>query len=161
MEMTYYKAAFVVPDLARTVHRFNALHRYDWREVPATPQDYRIGDSVRTLTTRAVITAERPHIHLLEEIPGTPWTRSANGAAFHVAYWVDDIRDAVGKAFSAGFVIECSDPTDSGVPRSWAYLVDPEGVRIELLDRRLTAPNDDIDPDAFIQLLPRFESTQR
>lgn len=151
--LTFYKTAFVVADLRVAVERFDALGHYDWREVPSAPRDYRIGDEIVQLTTSAVISNATPRIHLLQEIPGTPWASSPLGAAHHVAYLVDDMDEAVPAMKAAGFRIECTDAGDPTGTRTWAYFVAPDGLRIELLGRP-SLP----DPAEFIPMFPVFTS---
>lgn len=152
----FYKTAFVVTDLRSAAERLSRIADFDWLEVPGTPHDFRIGSEVRNLRVRALITRQRPRLHLLEEIPGTPWTANASGAAHHVAYWVDNIGEEARKLTAAGFTIECCDAADPSGPQHWAYFVAPDGVRLELLDRQGA-----VDPEAAIDGLPLFDSGHR
>ncbi len=149
--LTFYKTLFIVPDLRTAARRFNALSDFDWREVPAAPHPFQIGDTVRELTHRAVISAVAPRIHLIEESPGTPWRAAIGGAAHHVSYWVDDLTVAHETMLNAGFTVEACDVNPDQRPRIWAYYLAPEGTRIELLDSGAIPGR-----DAFVASLPRF-----
>lgn len=129
----FYKTAFVVNDLADTATRLSRTLGLTWAEVPAAPYDFRIDGDVRTLTTTAIISRERPRIHLFAALPGTLWAPRPDGSAFHVAYWVNDIALATAQMLENGFRIEASDALSPDGPQHWAYFVDAEGLRIELL----------------------------
>lgn len=146
----FYKTCFVVPDLAAAANRWSAGFGFSWLKVGPTDLVYDLGGVPSAVTSRALITRDRPRIHLIEEVPGTPWMSSASGAAHHVAYWVPDLPDAVAQLTSLGFVVECSDSVPAG-PQQWAYLIDPLGVRVEVLARFGE------DPEAMIDGLPPFE----
>ena len=149
---TFYKTCFVVPDFVTEARTLTRLFGYEWIEVPPRPLEYRIGDDVRVLETRAIITRERPRIHLIEEIPGTPWLAGENGSAHHVAYWVDDIVAASQAMVNEGFAVECCDANDTLGPKAWAYFINEAGIRYELLGRFNAGA-----PETLIDDLPTYE----
>lgn len=144
---SFYKTCFVVPDLAAAAARWSAGFGFSWLEVAEKELAYDLAGVPSVVTSHALITRERPRIHLIQEVQGTPWVGSPSGAAHHVAYWVADVPAAVVHLVSLGFVVECSDSDPAG-PQLWAYLIDPQGVRVELLARFAD------DPEAMIDALP-------
>lgn len=149
----FYKIGFVVPDLNGTARRMNTLHNMDWRdlgEVP--PYKYWFPSGPEEHSLRTLVSGTTPRIHLFQEKPGTIWTSAANGAAHHIAYWVDDIAKATKKMLDKGFAIESRDAEDSLEPKHWAYFIDDSGVRVELLDRFGAEQ-----PDSFISNIPVWQ----
>jgi catechol 2,3-dioxygenase-like lactoylglutathione lyase family enzyme len=56
----------------------------------------------------------------------------------HVAYWVDDVQDESRRLLERGFVVELANRPGVAGP-GFAYVVSPEGLRIELVDRATRA----------------------
>lgn len=84
------------------------------------------------LTLRYVYSLDAPHIELVQEIPGTPWT----AAAHHVGYFCDDVPTTAKRLAESGFALEACAVVD-GTPSLFAYVLDPSGVRIEIVNREL------------------------
>ncbi len=89
---------------------------------------------------------QAPHLELIEEVPGTPWTTAKDNAVHHLGYFTDDF-DATADALQAlGYALEMCHTVDGETPSMFAYYRSPEDVRIEIVDRTVFG-----DLDAFLQ----------
>ena len=108
---------------------------YSWTRPVEAGLTVTTGDGDLEVPFRFVYSTENPHLELIEAVPGTLWTAGPAGAAHHLGYWVDDLQAAARDLESAGYRIEARPAGDTLT--TFAYLVDPEGVRIELVDRAM------------------------
>src|SRR5262249_16207909 len=100
----------------------------------------------RTVDLRFVYSLQAPHVELIQEVPGTPWSAAAANAVHHLGYFTDDFA-ATGSALQAeGFTLELCPASDDGAPSMFAYYVSPDDVRIEIVDRKVFG-----DLDSFLQ----------
>lgn len=132
----FYKIGIVVDDLDEAVAGYAAGFDYEWRGGSALAQPFpvRVGDEVRTMVHRQVMSSQKPRIHLIEATPGTAWT-VAPGMVHHLAYWVDDLQRAEQEVAALGYSIECGDGADDPAARMWGYYVAADGSRLELMRR--------------------------
>jgi Glyoxalase/Bleomycin resistance protein/Dioxygenase superfamily len=73
------------------------------------------------------------HIDLMQGDPGTVW--DANGPRLHhFAYWTNDLRGDIDRLAKDGWRLEMTKPDAAGEPTVFAYLVDDNGFRLELID---------------------------
>ncbi|MGW2048897.1 VOC family protein [Streptomyces sp. NPDC001858] len=76
----------------------------------------------------------RPHLELVQEIPGTPWTAADHIATHHLGYFCDDVPTTSKRLAESGFALEACAVVD-GKPSIFAYHLAPSGIRIEIVDR--------------------------
>jgi hypothetical protein len=77
-----------------------------------------------------------PHIELVQGGPATPWELTDDDVRLHhVAYWSGDLAADVARLSGAGYALELTGRGAAGAPSSFAYVKDPHGLRIELMDR--------------------------
>ncbi|MCF1592282.1 VOC family protein [Streptomyces muensis] len=139
----FYKIGIVVDDLTEAVSRYRELFDYEWGDgaTVAQPFPVLIGDEIRTVTNRAVITRQKPRIHLIEATPGTPWEVDRGGQVHHLAYWVEELQEAARQITAQGYSFECGDAAEDPAARTWGYYTHPHGPRLELM-RRTTTPEE-------------------
>jgi catechol 2,3-dioxygenase-like lactoylglutathione lyase family enzyme len=131
----FYHVGLVVPDLDSAAAQLTAAGGYEWTQ----PVEYTL--SVTTSAGDAdvpfefVYSLQAPHLELVQEVPGTIWTATAARAAHHVGYWVDDIAAAASGLEAAGYRQEARPAGET--LSTFAYYLDPAGVRIEIVDRAL------------------------
>ncbi|KDU93999.1 VOC family protein [Amycolatopsis mediterranei] len=131
-----YHTGIVVPDLEASMARLAEVAGYRWTTIQSAELTIRLADGERILTLRYAYSLDGPHLELVQEIPGTPWTAAPRVATHHLGYFCDDVPatskllEESGFAFEAGAVLE-------GTPSLFAYHLDPSGVRIEVVDRGL------------------------
>ena len=87
------------------------------------------------VTTTIVYSVQAPHLELVNEIPSTPWVAAPRSAGHHLGYWVDDIAAAGHQLEAAGYALELAPAGD--LAGTFAYYIDPLGVRLELVARGL------------------------
>ena len=70
------------------------------------------------------------HIELLQEAPGSVWTRAGDQPLHHICYWVDDLDTEAARLRAAGFRLELTADGERELNR-FAYFVGPDGIRVE------------------------------
>jgi hypothetical protein len=71
---------------------------------------------------------------LLEGTPGSTWDTDKTVVTHHLAYWSPDIPGDVRTLESEGWSVEIDMLDADGIPTTFAYMVKPGAVRIELVD---------------------------
>ncbi|MFK4100301.1 VOC family protein [Streptomyces sp. NPDC019531] len=130
-----YHTGIVVPDLESSKAALTELAGYRWTETMAADLLVRLADGDRVLPLRYAYSLDAPHIELVQEIPGTPWTAAPHAATHHLGYFCDDVPTTAKRLEASGFTLEASAVVDGEAPSVFAYLLDPSGVRIEIVDR--------------------------
>ncbi|MBW0017823.1 MAG: VOC family protein [Mycobacterium sp.] len=135
-----YHVGIVVPDLDAAKARLTALAGYRWIKPLSYALPFRTAAWTRELTSTIVYSVQSPHIELVQEVPGTPWTAAPGNAVHHVGYFTDNLADSAKELESNGFTFEMTaavaETADSGLAL-FAYYVDAFGTRIEIVDRAL------------------------
>ena len=130
-----YHVGLVVHDIASATERLTAVSGYSWTKPVEASLSVVSADGEFEMPFKFVYSIEAPHLEVIQEVPGTIWTASSTGAAHHLGYWVDDLPGAAAGLQAAGFVLEAR-PSGEELS-SFAYFLDPAGVRIEIVDRAL------------------------
>lgn len=129
-----YHTGIVVPDIEVWKSRMTEVAGYRWTETLSARLPVRLADGDRTLNLRYTYSLDAPHIELVEEIPGTPWTATEHLATHHLGYFCDDLTTTSKRLSESGFALEACAVID-GAPSVFAYHLAPSGVRIEIVDR--------------------------
>ena len=141
-----YHTGIAVRDLDAEMARLSAVAGYRW----ITPQTYtlpmRTVSGTRELTMTFVYSLQRPHLELVQEIPGTPWTAAPGNAIHHLGYFTDDLVGTGRMLNGNGYTLEATAAVSDSDLALFAYYVDALGARIEIVDRALFP-----DFDAFLQ----------
>lgn len=148
----FYHTGIIVPDLDTAMARLSALAGYRWITPMSYTLPFRTAEGVRELTSTIVYSLQSPHLELVQEVPGSPWTAAPGNAVHHVGYFSDNLAES-GRALEAnGFSLEMT----AAVPHSelglFAYYTDAFGARIEIVDRALFP-----DFPAFLQSMAASE----
>jgi catechol 2,3-dioxygenase-like lactoylglutathione lyase family enzyme len=131
-----YHIGLVVPSIEAAAQRLSASAGYEWTQPIEYTVDVITSTGERQLPLRFMYSLQAPpHIELITEVPGTPWTASGTAAAHHLGYFVDDIAAVSAQLERAGFQLEAKPAGD--LASSFAYFVDAAGVRIEIVSRAL------------------------
>ncbi|MCT9075603.1 VOC family protein [Streptomyces fulvoviolaceus] len=129
-----YHTGIVVPDIEVWKARMTEVAGHRWTETMTGEVQVRLADGVRPLQLRFAYSLDAPHIELVQEIPGTPWTAGERMATHHLGYFCDDLQTTSKGLEEAGFPLEACAIVD-GALSIFAYHLDPSGVRIEIVDR--------------------------
>ncbi|MER5436588.1 VOC family protein [Streptomyces sp. NPDC002588] len=129
-----YHTGIVVPDIEAWKSRMSEVAGHRWTETMTGDLRVRLADGERPLRLRYAYSLDAPHIELVEEVPGTPWTAAERIATHHLGYFCDDVRKTSERLEEAGFPLEACAIVD-GALSVFAYHLDPSGVRIEIVDR--------------------------
>jgi hypothetical protein len=120
-----------------------------WTEPFAAEMPVRLeGGDAGTFTPRNAYSTTFPHVELVEARPGTLLTSDPSGGVHHVGYWVEDLAGGVAELVARGYRAEMvgsgppagaragDRPVEGGEfrPQLFAYLIAPEGHRVELVD---------------------------
>ncbi|MEU6539084.1 VOC family protein [Streptomyces sp. NPDC047000] len=129
-----YHTGIVVDDVDVWKARLGEVAGHRWTETMSARLPVRLADGDRVLELRYSYSLDAPHIELVQEIPGTPWTASGHIATHHLGYFCDDLATTSKRLAAAGFVLEACAVID-GEPSVFAYHLAPSGIRIEIVDR--------------------------
>jgi catechol 2,3-dioxygenase-like lactoylglutathione lyase family enzyme len=141
-----YHTGIIVPDLDAAMARLSALAGYRWITPLSYTLPFRTATGTRELTSTIVYSVQSPHVELLQEVPGSPWTAAPGNSVHHLGYFTDDLADTAELLESNGFTFEMTADVPGQDLALFAYYVDPFGTRIEIVDRALFP-----DFSAFVQ----------
>lgn len=135
-----YHTGIMVPDIEASKATMTEVAGYRWTETMTGELPIRLAGGVRVLRMRFAYSLDAPHIELVQEILGTPWMAAPGIATHHLGYFCDDLAATIKLLEESGFALEACAVID-GAPSIFAYLLDPTGVRIEIVDRTRMAPD--------------------
>ena len=98
---------------------------------------FRTATESRELTSTIVYSVQAPHIELVQEVPGTPWTAAPGNAVHHLGYFTDNLLESARLLEDNGFTFEMTADMPGSELALFAYYVDASGTRIEIVDRAL------------------------
>ena len=141
-----YHTGIVVPDLDAAVRRFTAMAGYSFTTPIAGPVTIRTATGQQTVDLRFVYSLQAPHVELIQEVPGTPWIAARGNAVHHLGYFTDDFAATASALQADGFSLELCPAGDDDAPSIFAYYLSPDGIRVEIVDRKVFG-----DLDAFLE----------
>jgi catechol 2,3-dioxygenase-like lactoylglutathione lyase family enzyme len=130
-----YHTGLVVDDMAGAAERLTAAMGYRWTKPVESTLSVTTADGDIEVPFRFVYSVDAPHLEVIQEVPGTIWTAPRGGGAHHLGYWVDDITAAAAQLEHSGYRLEARPSGDT--LSMFAYYIDTNGVRIEIVDRAL------------------------
>jgi catechol 2,3-dioxygenase-like lactoylglutathione lyase family enzyme len=133
----YYHTGIIVPDLDAAMARLTALAGYQWINPLGYTLPFRTATGTREMTSTFVYSLQAPHLELIKEVPGTPWTAAPDNAIHHLGYFTDNLAETAQALEDNGFTFEATADTTPGELALFAYYVDASGTRIEIVDRAL------------------------
>ncbi len=133
----FYHTGIVVPDIDAEMARLSALAGYRWITPLTYTLPFRTATGVHELTSTIVYSVQGPHIELLQEVPGTPWTAAPGNSVHHVGYFTDKLADTAKLLEQEGFTFEMTAEVAGSDLALFAYYIDAVGTRIEIVDRAL------------------------
>jgi Glyoxalase/Bleomycin resistance protein/Dioxygenase superfamily len=133
----FYHTGIIVPDLDVAMARLSALAGYRWITPLSYTLPFRTASGVRELTSTIVYSVQSPHIELVQEVPGTPWTAAPGNSVHHLGYFTDNLIESARALEGNGFSFEMTGEVPGSEFGMFAYYVDPFGTRIEIVDRAL------------------------
>jgi catechol 2,3-dioxygenase-like lactoylglutathione lyase family enzyme len=127
--------AIVTGDLDASMRDITAALGVSWTTVLEPDGTTMYGtDGVANPRPRSCVSREGPvHIDLMQGEQGTVW-EATDPRIHHVAYRTDDLPGDVTRLREEGWRVELALRDGEGRPTVFAYLVDSEGRRIELMD---------------------------
>lgn len=137
----YYHTGIVVPDLDAAMARLTALTGYRWITPLSYTLPFRTAAGSRELTSTIVYSVQGPHLELVQEVPGSPWTAAPGNSVHHLGYFTDNLAEAgrmlERNGFSFEMTADVAQPSAESDLALFAYYVDAFGTRIEIVDRAL------------------------
>jgi len=136
-----YHTGIVVPDLDAAMARLTALTGYRWITPLSYTLPFRTAAGSRELTSTIVYSVQGPHLELVQEVPGSPWTAAPGNSVHHLGYFTDDLAETgrmlERNGFSFEMTADVAQPSAESDLALFAYYVDAFGTRIEIVDRAL------------------------
>src|ERR1700719_4108485 len=102
----FYHTGIVVPDLDAAMARLTALAGYQWINPMSYTLPFRTATGTHELTSTIVYSLQSPHLELVQEVPGTPWTAAPGNSVHHLGYFTDNLIDTAHVLESSGFTFE-------------------------------------------------------
>jgi hypothetical protein len=133
----FYHTGIIVPDLDAAMARLSALAGYRWINPLSYTLPFRTASGTTELTSTVVYSVQAPHIELLQEVPGSPWTAAPGNSVHHVGYFTDSLTDTAKALEDNGFTLEMTAAVSGSDLALFAYYIDAFGTRIEIVDRAL------------------------
>ena len=132
-----YHTGIVVPDLDAAKARLSALAGYRWINPLTYTLPFRTVTGTRELTSTVVYSVQAPHVELLQEVAGSPWTAAPGNSVHHLGYFTDNLGDSARMLEDNGFTFEMTADVSGSELALFAYYIDAFGTRIEIVDRAL------------------------
>ncbi len=120
----FYHTGIVVPDLDAAMARYTAVGGYYWTNPMTNKLPVRIGSVSREVEVTLVYSLQAPHLELIQEVPGTPWTAAPGNAVHHVGYFTDRLADSAHALEANSFRLELCAELPGSTPALFAYYVD-------------------------------------
>lgn len=133
----FYHTGIVVPDLDAAMATLSALAGYRWINPMSYTLPFRTAAGIRELTSTIVYSLQSPHVELVQEVPGSPWTAAPGNAVHHLGYFSDNLSESARALEAHGFTLEMTADTPGSDLALFAYYTDASGTRIEIVDRAL------------------------
>jgi catechol 2,3-dioxygenase-like lactoylglutathione lyase family enzyme len=136
-----YHTGIVVPDLDAAMARLTAVTGYRWITPLSYTLPFRTAAGSRELTSTIVYSVQGPHLELVQEVPGSPWTAAPGNSVHHLGYFTDNLAETgrmlERNGFSFEMTADVAQPSAESDLALFAYYVDAFGTRIEIVDRAL------------------------
>lgn len=130
-----FHLGIVVDDLPATLDELTRTLGYRWGTEVVADSPIRIGQDERTLHSRFVYSVSEPRLEIIQSVPGSDiW--AASGQVHHLGYWSDDIEADTAALVGQGYRREVVGLNPGG-GLLWSYLRNPQGLRVELIDRTI------------------------
>lgn len=133
----FYHTGIVVPDLDAAMSRLSAVAGYRWINPMSYTMPFRTPAGVHELTSTVVYSLQSPHLELVQEVPGSPWTAAPGNAVHHLGYFSDNLAQSARVLQDNGFSLEMTADGPGSELALFAYYTDAFGARIEIVDRSL------------------------
>lgn len=133
----FYHTGIIVPDLDAAMSRLSALAGYRWITPMSYTLPFRTAEGVRELTSTVVYSLQSPHLELVQEVPGSPWTAPPGNAVHHLGYFSDSLTESARALEANGFSLEMTAEVPGADLGLFAYYTNASGTRIEIVDRAL------------------------
>jgi hypothetical protein len=130
-----YHVGIVVPNLKAAQAELTDVFGYVWAQEISASVPVRLGTQSTEVNMCLVYSVSKPHVELVEQIPGTVW-EPADSGIHHVGFWSDDVASDSAELEAKGYTHEASGIDGSGDPL-WSYYRSPTGPRIELVSRAI------------------------
>ncbi len=140
VSVPHYHVAVIVADLSAARDRLTGLLGVTWGPVlRLRDTEYRDGAGTDLLLPTAFCySAEQPSIELIEETPGTVWTRNDYSNLHHIGFWVDRLDEESAALSAAGCPLQLCGRAGQSAPETFAYhRIGDLGIRVELVDSAL------------------------
>jgi hypothetical protein len=132
-----YHVAWVVPHLADAMQSFGAVGLRWASPVVRTINMQTPTTEPTQISISVTYSIDDPmHVELIEHCPNSPWQMETHGTPHHLGWWTDDLRSDIAMLVGEGHQLQSWMVGEDGQPSRFAYLLNDQGVRVELVDRQ-------------------------
>lgn len=128
-----YHLGVVVAQLEKGMDHFTELLGLRWTPISEVETTvHRPTGEIEVVDLRLTISADAPHIELIEAVPGSVWELNPYSNIHHIGFWSPDVPGDSQRLHGGGCPLEVMGY--GGDRPRWAYHRDDWGVRTEVLD---------------------------
>jgi hypothetical protein len=130
-----YHVGIVVPEIEAARERLSSLLGVEWGPiVEADTEVRRASGSDEVISLKLCYSTKAPHLELVEERPGTPWTCNEFSNLHHIGFFSDSLASDARQLEGGACPLEICGRAAEEAPRMFSYHRDPLGVRFEFVD---------------------------
>lgn len=130
-----YHIAWVVENLESSMNSFGSTG-LQWAK--PTIRTVRVKTPTTAITEFSIFVTysihDPLHVELIQKCVGSPWDHVPNGGPHHLGWWSHDFKKSLKDLVDEGHLLESWMVGDDDQPARFAYLLNPAGQRIEIVD---------------------------
>lgn len=131
-----YHLAWVVPNLEEAMQTFGSVGLRWAKPVIRTVNMQTPTSDPTQVSILVTYSIDDPmHVELIEHCPNSPWQKESLGVPHHLGWWSDNLRNDIATLVAEGHELQAWMVGDDGKPSRFAYLINSQGLRVELVDR--------------------------
>ena len=130
-----YHVGIVVPEIEVARERLSSLLGTEWGPTIEADTHVRTASgSDDVISLKLCYSTTAPHLELVEEPPGTPWTCNEYSNLHHIGFFSDSLASDARHLEGGACPLEICGRDGEESPRMFSYHRDPLGVRFEYVD---------------------------
>ncbi len=132
----YYHVGIIVPDVAAARVQLTEQLGVTWGAIVHLDESEYRDDSGTDLLLPITFcySVDEPRLELIEERPGTVWTRNEHSNLHHLGFWSDDVAADSADLDRLGCPLQFCGRSGRDAPATFAYHRNELGIRIEVVD---------------------------
>ncbi|MEU4313232.1 VOC family protein [Nocardia sp. NPDC024068] len=130
-----FHVGIVTTDVEATTAALSATLGYEWGRLIDSTVEVSGPRGPGEFALRCVFSIGEPRLEVVRAIPGTLWEPAPGVGIHHIGYFSDDLAGDMDGLVEHGWQVEATREMSDG-SLFFAFLANPAGFRVELVDRR-------------------------